>query len=136
MKVARNLKLTNLAANTEADALGALLNNGWIKFYTGTQPATADTALSGQTLLAEPRFGSPAFAPASSGIILANAITADPDAAATGTATWFRMYKSDGTTAVLDGSIGTSGCDINMPTVDIVQHAVVPITSLSYTVTK
>jgi len=134
--VARNLKLSNLAANAQANALAALLNNGYLRFYNGTQPATADTPLSGQTMLAEPRFGSPAFAPASGGVLLANDITADSDAAASGTASWFRCFSSDGVTAILDGSIGTSGCDINMPTTDIVQHAVVPVTSLSYTVTK
>ena len=39
----------------------------------------------------------------------ANAITQDSSADATGTASFFRLYKSDGTTCVLQGTVGTSG---------------------------
>lgn len=110
----KNTQMTNLAVNTEADAMSALLNSGTINLYTGTQAATADTALGAQVLLASPTFGNPAFAASAAGVITANAIAAAL-AVATGKATWARLKKSDGTTTVLDESVGMklTGTDIS-----------------------
>ena len=66
--------------------------------------------MSTQNILAELRFGATAFGASLAGVATANAITADSSANATGTATWFRVFKSDGTTALWDGSVGTAGC--------------------------
>lgn len=44
--MAKNTQLSNAAVNAEADALSALLNTGYLRIYSGTQPATADTASS------------------------------------------------------------------------------------------
>lgn len=52
--MAKNTQLSNLAVNTEADALGALLNSGLLRIYDGTQPATADTAITTQVEIPEP----------------------------------------------------------------------------------
>ena len=128
--------LTNAAASAAADAVTALLNTGYLRIYDGTQPANANTAVSTQVLLAELRFGATAFGAAANGVATANAITSDTDADATGTATWFRALKSDGTTAVYDGSVGTSGSNINLNTTSIVIHAQVSVTSLTYTQSK
>src|SRR4051812_39464332 len=102
--MALNPKLSNAAANAAADAVCALLNNGYLRLYSGTQAADADTAIGAQVLLAELRFNATAFGSAVAGVATANAITADSSADATGTATWFRALKSDGTTVVFDGS--------------------------------
>jgi hypothetical protein len=134
--MATNPKRTNLAASTEADAVCALLNTGFLRIYDGTQPVTADTALGAQVDLADLRFGNPAFGAASNGVATANAITSDTDANATSTATWFRAFKSDGTTAVFDGSVAASGGDINLNTVSIQLHAQVDCTSFLYTANK
>lgn len=134
--MANNVKLTNLAANTKADALTALANAGYLRIYDGTQPATGDTAIGAQVLLAELVFGGTAFGAASAGVAAANAITGDVSANATGTATWFRLFKTDGTTAILDGSVGTSGCDLNLTTVSIVAGAAVNVSSLTLTEPK
>jgi hypothetical protein len=134
--MANNPKYTNLAVNTKADALAALLNGGKLRIYDGTQPATADTGITTQVLLAELTFGSPAFGAAVAGVAAANAITQDADADATGTATWFRALKSDGTTAVLDGSVGTSGADLNLNSVAIQIHAAVSVSSFTLTEPK
>lgn len=130
-------------ATTEAavNAVAALVNSGNISIYTGTQPTDANTALSGNTLLASMAFGSTAFgasvASGSAGskvvTATANTISSDTSAAATGTAAWFRAYKSDGVTGVLDGSVGTSGCDLNLNTVSIVSGATVSVTSFTIT---
>lgn len=133
---AHSPKLTNATANAAADAVAALFNSCYLKILDGTQAATADTAIGAQVTLATLRCNSTAFASASSGVATANAITSDTDAAATGTASWFRILKSDNSTVVMDGSVGTSGADINLTTVSIVQHATVAISSFSYTQSK
>ena len=51
--MALNLKMANAAVNAEADALSDQLDNGFLRIYDGSQPATADTAIGAQVLLAE-----------------------------------------------------------------------------------
>lgn len=133
VEAAHSPKLSNTGANAEADALATLMNTGYIKIYNGTQPAGADTAVSTQTLGATLRFSSTAFGSSSAGVATANTITSDTDAAATITATWFRILKSDNSTVLMDGSVCTSGCDINLATVSIVQHATVAISAFTLT---
>ena len=127
--------LSDTAANAEANALAPLLNGGFIELYTGVQPANANTPLSGNTLLATLTFGNPAFGAAAAGVITANAI-ASGTAAATGTATFGRLYKSDGTTVVMDVTVGTSGAGINLNTTSIVTGGLVSVTSFTHTVTE
>src|SRR5881394_3123086 len=105
--MANNLKTSIVARNAELDALAALANSGKLRIYDGTQPATPETA-AGANLLAELTMNAAAFGAAASGVITAAAITADSDADATGTAAWYRLLKSDGTTVLWDGSVGIS----------------------------
>ena len=122
------VRLSASLANTLADAIDSALGNaGTIKIYTGTQPATADTAASG-TLLATFTLGSPGFGVASGGTITLNGTPLTVAAAATGTAGWFRMATS-GSTTILDGSVGTSGNQINLNTTSITSGVNVTITS-------
>jgi hypothetical protein len=107
-------KFANNAINAAVDALTALLNTGYLRLYSGTRPADADTALSGNTLLAELRFGATAFGAAVAGVATANAITADASADATGTATFYRCLKSDGTTAVMDGNVASGQAAVSV----------------------
>lgn len=134
--MALNPKRSNAAANAAVDAMAALLDDGYLRIYTTPQPATADTALSGQTLLAELRFGATAFGAGVAGVATANAITADSGANADGTAVWFRCLKSDGTSAVYDGSVGTADADLVLNTVAIVTGAQVSVSSLTLTESK
>jgi hypothetical protein len=134
--MALNPKRSDEAANAAANAMAALCNTGYLRIYDGTQPATADTAITSQVLLAELTFGATAFGSASAGVCTANAITADSSANATGTASWFRVWKSNGTDEVYDGSVGTTGCDLNLNTVSIVSGASVSVTSLTLTENK
>lgn len=118
----RNARLDAITTFAGASAL--------LRIYDGTRPATGGTAT---TLLAELTCNA-TFAPsASGGTLTLNSITADSSANATGTATWFRIVKSDGTTHVLDGTVGTSGADINLNTVSIVSGASVSVTSAVFT---
>ena len=129
-------RLSNTGANAAADAVTVLLNSGKLRIYDGTQPANADTAITTQTQLAELTFGSTAFGGAVAGVATANAITSDTTADNTGTATWFRALKSDGSTVIFDGSVGTSGANLNLNSVAISAGAAVSVSSFSYTQSK
>ena len=97
-----------------------------LRIYNGARPATGGTAT---TLLAELTCNA-TFAPsASGGTLTLNAITGDTSADTTGTATWARLVKSDGSTFVMDMSVGTSGADVNLNTTSIVSGAAVSVSS-------
>jgi hypothetical protein len=118
----RNAMLDTITTRAGASAL--------LRIYSGTRPATGGTAT---TLLAQLTCNA-TFAPAASaGVLTLNAITQDSSADATGTATWFRIVKSDGTTFVLDGDVGTSGSDLNLVTTSIVATQPVSVTSFVIT---
>lgn len=131
--MANDIDISAAAANAAMDALGALLDNGYLRIYNGTKPAGPGTAITTQTLLAELRFAATAFAAASGGVLTAEAITQDDSANASGTATWYRALADDGSTAHIDGTVGTSGADLNLSTTTIV--AGVPVAVTSYTLT-
>lgn len=111
--MALNTQLTDLVVNTQADALNALFNGGKVRVYDGTQPATADTAITSQTLGVTLTLNATAFAAASGGLLTANAITSGV-AAASITPTWARIFKSDNTTALMDVSVGVSGANLTL----------------------
>lgn len=119
------------ARNAGVDAIVALANTGYLRIYDGTQPAAGGAAT---TKLAELRFGATAFGAAAAGVATANAITSDSSADATGTATWFRVLKSDGTTILWDGSIGTSGCNLNLNSTAIQVGAQVSVSAMTYSI--
>lgn len=128
-KTDQEMKTSADARDIELDALTELLNGGFIEIYTGPIPASPETPATG-TLLATLEFSDPAYQPASGGQADSNNITEDTDAANTGAAGWFRCFKSDGVTAVCDGSIATSGADLNLNSTAIQAHSQVSITSL------
>jgi hypothetical protein len=130
--VANAPRLSTVAANAAADAVTPLVNGGYLRIYDGAQPPTVDTAVSTQVLLAELRYATPAFGAAVNAIATANAITPDASANASGTATWFRALKSDGTTAVFDGSVGTSAADLVLSAVVIAAGTAVSVTAFTY----
>lgn len=134
--MAADPRITNAIASSMADIIGVALDSGTLKIYTGTIPTNADTALGAQTLLGTLTFGADAFPGASNGVLTANAITADSSADATGTAAWFRCLKTDGTTVVMDGTVGTSGEDLNLNTTSIVTGANISISSMTITQPK
>jgi hypothetical protein len=43
----------------------------------------------------------------------------DGVAVVSGTASFFRIFKADGTTVVMDGSVGVTGADLNLDTTTI-----------------
>lgn len=131
--MATNTKTAVAQRNTMLDIIGVAADLGYLRIYDGTQPADADTAITTQVLLAELRFAADAFPAAALGVLTANAITSDASANATGTASWFRVLKSDGTTALWDDNAGTSGTAMILNTTSIVLSAAVACTALTYT---
>jgi hypothetical protein len=120
--------------NAMLAALTALLNVGGagsIQWYTGSQPATPDTAISGQTLLATDTFSATSFAAPSAGVATANSITSGT-AVASGTLAWGRCLSGAGT-AVIDVAAGTSASDAIVATTAITTGNTVPITSFTLT---
>ena len=106
-----NTQLADATVNAQAEALATLCNGGLIRVYNGTQPATADAALSGNTLGVTLTFGNPAFPAAVGGLLAANAITPGT-AVANITPTFARIFKSDGTTVIMDVSAGATGANL------------------------
>ena len=123
-----------LKATTRNSRLDAITtdagNAALLRIYDGTRPSTGGSAT---TLLAELVCGTPFAAGASLGVLTANAISNDAAANATGTASWFRIVRSDGTTHVLDGNVGTSGSDLNLDSVSITINQVVSVTGFVLT---
>lgn len=104
--------------------------SGLVRIYDGSRPASGGATT---TLLAELALSATAAAAAAAGVLTFNAITQDASANATGTASWFRVTTSGGT-FVIDGSIATSGSDLNLTTTSIV--ATQPVSITSFTITE
>ena len=122
--------------NARMDAVTTDFGNAaLIRIYDGTPPANPAASLSGNTLLAELTGASPFAAGASSGVLTASAITQDSAANAGGTASFYRVYKSDGTTCCEQGTVTATGGggDMTLSTVTIVISVPVQITSWVHT---
>lgn len=132
--MALNTQVADATVNAQADLLSDNLDNGYLRIYDGTQAATADTAIGAQVLLAELRFNATAAPAASGGVLTFNAITADSSANASGTASWFRALKSDGTTVVMDGSVGTATANMIIATTTITAAQTVSCSSFTHDV--
>lgn len=129
------LQLSTAARSALIDGTGlnAYIGNGAkLRIYTASRPADPATAITSQTLLAELTCGTP-FGTNSSGVLTAGSITSDSSADNSGTAAWFRLLKSDGTTVVMDGDCGTSGSDLNLSTTTIVATGTVSVSSFVLT---
>ncbi len=130
------VSISNAAAQSAVNAVGALPDNGFVRIYSGAVPALADTALGAQVLLAELALSADAFAAATDAnpgaTSAANTITDDSAANATGTAAFFRIVTSGGA-AVLQGSVTAvgGGGDMEIQSTAITAGEPVRITSLT-----
>jgi hypothetical protein len=121
-----------LVRNARLDAITAQNgNSGKLRIYQGTIPTDCSQAPNG-TLLVELTMNS-TFAPAASaGVLTLNAITS-ANAVSSGTAQYYRLYKSDGTTCTEQGTVGTSGADLNLVSTTITSGQPVSVTSWTKT---
>jgi hypothetical protein len=123
---------TTAIRTLKADGWSSQLASGYFRVYSGTRPTDANTALSGNTLLFEGRFNATAFPGASSGVLTANSMTGGT-IASTGTASFVRCLKSDGTTAVVDLSVGVGSGEAQFSTLSFVSGVTVTLSSLTVT---
>ena len=133
--MASKLNYSTALRNAKMDAITTTVGNaGILRLYDNgaAQPAGPGSAVPGGSVkLAEWTLGTP-FAPGASNGVLSPTLPSNVNGLATGTPAWFRVLKSDGTTAVYDGSAGTSGCDMNLSG-SVVSGQPVQITSWSHT---
>lgn len=116
--------------NAKLDANTTVVGNaGKLEIYAGTD--SAGTANAEGTLLASGTLGSPFAPPASGGVQLPTIPTIT--GVANGTAGWARITKADGSTAVMDLTVGLSGAQINLASLAIVAGAAVLVTSWTIT---
>lgn len=129
MTLSIKVGVRNSMLDAIAVALDAGAGPGKIAIYSGTRPATAEDALSGNTKLVEFVLNDPSCSAAGSGALqLQVSPPVAAAAVASGTATFFRATDSD-SAVVLDGSVGTSGADLNVSTTSITSGQTISITS-------
>ena len=128
------MNISTTFASTMLTAGNALLNGGTLTFYSGTIPSTPETALSGNTALCAFTFSATAFGtPALTGGYeqgLASFTSSSASPTASGTVTFARAVKSDGTTVVADYTVGTSATDVTIGNTSI--QTGVPVTLTSF----
>ena len=126
--MASNLKYSNGTRDAQQQGLITFAGSGAIiNIYSGTQPVNANTAISGQTLLVSLVVPG-TFGTDSNGTITVGSVN-NGTAVASGTASFFRITKADGTTVVMDGSVGVSGADMNLNNTSINTTQIVSISS-------
>lgn len=132
--MANNIHILESVRNDWLDRLDTLIGSGaFLRIYSGTQPANADTAKAGNTTLAELALSTTPFQAASGGSIALDTITDDTSANADGTATWAAIENGAGSTRYIDLEVGTSGADLNMNSVAFVTGANVSVSGWTLT---
>lgn len=122
----RNARLD--AIETDAGTAAKLM------IYTGAVPANCAAATSG-TKLAEFDLASDWAAAASSGSKSLNNIPLSTTGAAAGTAGYFRLFKSDGTTTIMQGTVTATGGggDMTLDNTSIASGQTVNVTAFQLT---
>jgi hypothetical protein len=125
---------TTHRTNNMTDLVTDLGASGYLLLYSGSAPANCGTAASGTLLASLPL--SATAGTVSSGVLTMGAITSAA-AAATGTAGYWRLCTSSaGTTVVAQGSVGTSGADLNFAGgVSFTSGETISVTSFTITAT-
>jgi hypothetical protein len=133
--MASDLKYSVPLKNAQQDAITTVLgSNAVLELYSGTKPAGGpSTAITSQVLLST-HACSATFAPGSAnGVVTLNSIangTGTAGAGAGTNATWYRL-KTSGGVAHVDGTVGISGCDLNIDNPNIATNQVVKVTSFT-----
>ena len=125
------MNLSTEVRNARLDAIETVAGTSPIlKIRSGTMPTATSDADAG-TVLSSLTLPSDWMAAASGGIKVKSGTWEDASADNTGTATHFRLYKSDGTTCVMQGTVGTSSADMIVLSVSFV--ATQPFTVTAFT---
>lgn len=132
------VKLSTALRNARIDAIETLLSAGSttpiLKIRDGSVPASAGASEAGTNVLASITLNTNWLNAASGGAAtIANGPWTDSSADATGTATFFRIYASDGTTCHIQGTVGTSGTDMIVNTTSFVSGQTFTISTFTVT---
>lgn len=120
MAIAFNTTLRSARATAIVTEAGA---NAQIKLYTAAYATLLGTLTCSATL-----------GTVTTGVLTFNAITSDSSADADGVFALARIYKSDGTTMVMEGlTVGTAGTNIVMTAASAVTGAVISMSSAAIT---
>ena len=103
-----------------------------LKIRTGAQPADCATADAG-TVLVTMNLASDWMGAASSGAVAKAGTWQDASADATGTAAHFRLYKTDGTTCIMQGTVGQGSGDLSLDNTSIVAGQQVTVNTFTLT---
>lgn len=134
--MALNLKFSAALRAAQQDQITAKLGaNAVVRVYSGEQPASPDAAITDQVLLSSIAC-SATFAPPAVG----STLTVNPLEIGVGTtqagdgtdATWFRIVTAGGV-AHIDGSVGISGCDMNLNNTNIAKGQTIAIATMTFT---
>jgi hypothetical protein len=131
------LQFATSTRNALLDAIETDLITGGapiLRIRTGTVPATCATADAG-TILATLNLPADPMAAASGGSKALSGTWQDASADATGTAGHFRVYKNDGTTCVIQGTVTATGGggDMELNNVSIASTQTVTVTGFTLT---
>lgn len=126
------LNFAQARATLRAELTNSWLTGGTLKLYSGTRPATPDTAITSQVLLATFTFPDPAGT-VTNGVWTKGTI-AQVMVAVSGSAAWARAFDSTGT-VIADGDVGAtgSGAMIEVSNVSLVEGGYVSIVSFTLT---
>lgn len=144
--MANDLRITDAVANAMMDALHTALGNaGILRIYAdaGTPDIPAGEPSAGAshgTLLAELTLNATSFGDAAASTsysrLTAGAITKDSSANAAGDAKYFVLYDSAGTTALMQGTVGTADCDMTIDNATIASGAEVSCSAFTISLPK
>jgi hypothetical protein len=131
--------MSMIACKAALDAITALVTaTAIVRILTGAQPATTLTGQTGTLLSTLNMNATPFPTNSTSGTsdgnatATANAISSDTNAAASGTAGYFRILNGS-SVVIFQGNVGTSGADLNFNTTTINAGDTVSITSFKVT---
>ena len=123
----------NAGANAMADLADAGSGAATLQVRTGSQPASANDAVSG-TLLVTFTLADPAFGAASTGVKTAASVPRTATGAAAGTAGWARLLDSTGATVMdMDVTATGGGGTATMDTTTVSSGLTVNLTALTVT---
>lgn len=118
--------------NAKLDANAVVVGNaGKLEIYGTTADVPGTNNAEGVTL-ATFTLDSP-FAPPAANGVQQPTLPAATVGLVSGTALWARVTKADGSTAVMDLTVGTSGAQVNLASLSIVSGGAVSITSWTIT---
>ena len=128
-----NLQFSTTLRNARADAITTNVGNaGKLRIYAGAIPADPGTALTSQALLVEETTASPFAAGAADGVLSPTA-PSQVNVGTSGTASFYRVYKSDGTTCVIQDTCGISAAGMVLNTITLTAGGPVLVNSWSVT---